>query len=386
MTKGWSFGALTEALKSGAFTNSSEKPNIGEMPVVDSLSNIVLPFKSGSGSSGLSVMGPTDKHKSGIYHSSGTLPNNALSSFAKFELPTGSVSFGILRSDTGNSLGYGLMDGDSLVSQYVKSTGVHKFAGSLYSTALTLGSKDTSATGSGSAQVTLKPIDDLNFTLSHKTRTWKFGQGTIDAGEIEYLSGDMGVLKCKLLGAAWDKESTAGLQVVLVRDGASTIFRATRPDKTHVTQMKAALVTGDQSVARWMVGGNTDFLQLKNYGPDDALVLTNGGIKTENGPIVASKYVGAGGADGARINSDGNVYGSVWNNWYLKTYIDNKVSENINNTNNRLQDIRWANQRRATPGGWSEPLTGINGDGTNARTSDLQFYKVSTGWITAGFV
>lgn len=387
-TKGWSFGALTDALRSAAFVNASTAPKVGEIPIIDAGSNLVIPYAAGNNASaGLTVKGASsnsyDARLVQVNQADGSVPTNWFPALLQFNAGTDNCAFGIIRATGPNSLGYGISNNGVMIHQYMKATGRHKLAGNIYTGEINFGPQDTSTTGQGTVQASIRATSNNSFTMRHQSHAWTFNS----AGGIEFgsVAGDEGIAAVRVQPPAgnWESgnSSACGLQIDLTGASASTIWRATVWGTGHISWMNAAN-SGTPS-ARWYVGNNNNFLAFNATGADGALTLSQGGFQTGNGSIIASNYIRAGGGSSV-LHPDANLEGPIWGG-YLSNWINNQIASINSEVNNRIHEMRWLNERRASPGGRHQPLTGIDGNGDNAVTSDLQYFKNSSGWVTFGW-
>lgn len=387
-TKGWSFGALTDALKQTAFTDSSVNAVAGQIPILDPNANLLLPSTAVAGGNGLIVNGPTSDYRlslGNIRDSSGAMPQNWFNASLNFKAGADSVDFGLVRSTGPSSLGYGIANNGVVVHQYMKATGRHKLAGNIYTSELNFGPQDTSTTGQGTVQMNIKPTSNTSFTIRHQSHAWTFNdRGGIEVGALDG-SESIGAIRVQPAGGTWEDGNAkpCGLQIDLSGSSASTIFKATLWGTSHVTWMNAAY-SGNVPTARWYCGNPSKFLAFTDRGSEDGvLLLSQGGFTCGNGSIVASNYIRGGGGSSV-MHPDANLEGPIWGG-YLSNWINNQIAGINNEMNNRIHEMRWLNERRASPGGRHQPITGIDGNGDNAVTSDLQYYKNSTGWVTFGW-
>lgn len=394
-TKGWSFGALTDALRSAAFVDASAVPKVGEIPIIDAGSNLVIPYATGNyASAGLTVKGAIgnsyDVRLVQTNQSDGSVPTNWFPALLQFNVGTDNCAFGIVRATGLNSLGYGISNNGVVVHQYMKATGRHKLDGNIYTGELNLGPQDTSTTGQGTVQASIRATSDSSFLIRHQSHAWTFNSaGGIDFGSVTG-SESIAAVRVQPPGGNWESgNSTAcGLQIDLTGASVSTIWRATVWGSGHISWMNAA--NSGAPSARWYVGNNDNFLAFKSTGGDGALTLSQGGFQTSNGSIVASAYVRAGGGTSV-FHPDANLEGPVWGG-YLSNWLNNQIAAINSEVNNRVNDMRFANTRGFDNSGGDTFLgavvSGVGDFGANdgyGTISDLQYYKNSTGWVTAGF-
>lgn len=386
-TKGWSFGALTAALKSAAFIDASANPAPGQIPYLDPNANLLLPNSAAAGGNGFIVNGPSSQYKTfvgNVKDTGGLVPNNWFSQMFQATIDTDKVEFGIVRATGNAAIGYGIAQNGVMVYQYMKATARHKMAGIVYMRELQIGVDDTSTTSNGSTQAYLK-VDGTQISMGNKAHQWGFtANGGIAAGAVVGNESDAG-LRCQPNGGGWESWQSVpvGLQVDLTGSSASTIWRATLWGNRHVASMQAAY-SGNTCVSRWVSGGKV--LVLADGIDDGSLSLESGGISA-GGNIIAGGIVMAGNGSGI-LFQDGNINGPMWGNNYLSNWLNNKFNARDNEINNRVHDMRFVNQRRIEQEMLSNVVTGIGDFGASdgyGWASDLQFYKNSTGWVTVGW-
>lgn len=386
-TKGWSFGALVDALRSAAFVNASTLPTFGEIPIVDNNGNLILPFANKKDTNGFVVAGQKSTYNIDLKQvqlADGSLPINWFSSILQFNVGANNATFGLVRATGDNTLGYGIANNGVMIHQYLKETGRHKLAGNLYTQEVNLGPQDTNTTGQGTVQFNLKPLDNTSFTIRHQAHAWTFNS----AGGMEFgaLNGSesLGAVRVTPQGGSWDEATArpAGLQVDLSGANASTIFKSTLWGTAHVTWMSAAY-SGGWAQARWSVGNAGMYLHFSAQEHDGTLTLSRGGLNVATGSIIARNFVRAGGGSSV-LHPDGNIEGPVWGG-YLNNYI-NRVAVTAVRLAGRVA-VRDTGGRIDLPSG--AMYTGMAGANYNpdfwGAYSTLQYF-VNGGWVNAGTV
>lgn len=386
-TKGWSFGALVDALKQTAFTDSSVNAVAGQIPILDPNANLLLPSTAVPGGNGLIINGPSTDFRitlGNIRDPTGATLQNWFPASLNFKVGTDTAAFGIVRGVGSVSLGYGITNNDVMVHQYLKAAGRHKLAGNLYTQEINLGPLDTNTVGQGVVQFNLKPVDNTSFTIRHQAHAWTFNS----AGGMEFgnLNGSesLGAVRVTPQGGSWDEATArpAGLQVDLSGANAATIFKSTLWGTAHVTWMSAAY-SGGWAQARWSVGNAGMYLHFSAQEHDGTMTLSRGGFNVATGSIVARNFVRAGGGSSI-LHPDGNIEGPIWGG-YLNNYI-NRVTVTAVRLAGRVA-VRDTGGRIDLPSG--AMYTGMAGANYNpdfwGAYSTLQYF-VNGGWVNAGTV
>lgn len=140
-------------------------------------------------------------------------------------------------------------------------------------------------------------------------------------------------------------------------------------------------------------GGGAGGFRFRNVNAPNTVQTSEWNMDGASGNFSASGNIYAHGAiyagDGSGILSgDGNTYGSVWGGW-LSAWLSARFGERDNNINNRFREVRAVNQRQInnTNGPLGGFVTGVGDFGANdgyAWISDLQLYKDSAGWVQCG--
>lgn len=328
-TKGWSFGALVDALKQTAFTDSSVNAVAGQIPILDPNANLLLPSTAVAGGNGLIISGPSPDYRlslGNIRDSTGAAtPQNWFPASLNFKVGTDTADFGLIRSNGPVAWGYGIAQNGSAVYQYRKNSGRHKFVGTILSSRLSLGIASNDVTNDGTEQFYITPNGASSTNFGHTTHTWNLGaSGTINAGIID--GGDINAgIRCQPTGGSWEDwtKLPAGVQVDLNGASASVIARATLWGNRHVASFTAAF-TNNTSTARINAGGAT--LTMLDNDSDSTLSLGKGGF-TAAGSITAGGYV-RGGWGSSIMHPDGNIEGSIWGG-YLRNWIGNNFCQAV---------------------------------------------------------
>lgn len=324
-TKGWSFGALTDALRSAAFVDASVTPTFGEIPVINTAGSLVIPYANKNSNNGLVVNGPKDYYPIQLYQiqqGNGSIPTNWFSSLLQFNSGSGNnCAFGIVRGEADNALGYALAQDGVMRHQYFKGTGRHKISGNIYTQEINLGPQDTSSTGQGTVYLNIKPEGANSFTMRHQSHAWTFSvHGTINGGSISGNEVQAG-LRVQPDSGSWEEwiSKPAGLQVDLTGASAAVMVRSTLWGNRHVSSIVSAFAN-NQCTIRTYAGG-TVLTQVDNNG-DETLTLNKGGMRMP-GSLTAA-YVRSGNGSSI-LHPDGNIEGSQWggylNNWIYKNFV-----------------------------------------------------------------
>lgn len=386
-TKGWSFGALTDALKSAAFLNAGSQS--GQVPVIDSgTQRVTVAAGAGSQLSGFQAQGIEQNDVFLI--SFANRPVFGYTGSVQFNWYSNQVSFGLARGSGTDAIGYAFAFNGNPRYVFDNNSNSHKFFGNVYSLSdIVIG---RAATTSGFNVTTsdlfrISAVNATNFTLAHTSRTWSFGNdGSITP--VGTLGGDSatGAIVCTPTpGSSWDSWNarSSGLQINLTGTNVSTGVKFTLWGTSEVASIQGAY-SGGRAILR-LSSASGPYMSIGADSGNNAFIFSGGGINV-GGNIVASGAVLLNGGTG-QMTTDGNLYGSVWGNQYLSAWLNNSINILNSGLNERLNDVRWANERRANAGGRHQPITGLDGNGDNAVTSDLQGYRASAGgWYTFGWV
>lgn len=375
-TKGWSFGALTDALRSAAFTETGN--GVGRIPVITPAGNLFI-NPNNTTSNGVYVAG-ADSNQIGIWQSrvNSDTPKNGFANMLECKWQAAYMNFGILRGTDASSLGYAIDWNGQQQYMYRGAESRHKLRGSVHSTKFEIGPQDVTTTGGGEVWASLQSPSETQITLKHQSHAWTFNS----AGGIEFgsVAGNAGIAAVRVQPPSgnWESgnSSACGLQIDLTGANASTIWRATVWGSGHISWMNAA--NSGTPTARWYVGNNDNFLTFSATGIDGALTLSNGGFRTNNGSIVASTYVRAGGGSSV-MHPDGNLEGPIWGG-YLSNWINSNFCKAVRLWGRTV--IRDSGGRVELPAGCV--YVGMSGSNYNPETwasyAQVQ-YLIGSNWV-----
>lgn len=325
-TRGWSFGALVNALKSAAFLNASTTPVTGEIPVVDSANNIVLPQSAVTGMHGLTIQNTyPDSVAAVVQNHSGTsasTPPNAFTSCLRLKWHGKVYENGVIRSADTNILGYGhAVDGVQRYT-YLSSPGRHKMQGNVYAQSFTIGPSAPETTNGGTTWVSFNgAANNLNISVGGANYGFNSTGGITVPGAG---TKDTAAVTATPWAGSWDdtwNNTAPALQVNLNNASASSIFRATLWGTSHVVRMAAAY-TENKCAANLRVGGLNvwfdDVVHQNAFRVENA--SANAGIKAQG---TIQSVFGNVQAGNAVFYQDGNLSGSRWGGGYLYDFMIN---------------------------------------------------------------
>lgn len=384
-TKGWSFGALTDALKSAAFVDTGQAP--AQVPLISS--------------TGMLPVGPLASQLTGFYArgqeqndvylwTNGNRPiNDMVGSFQASWYAT-NLNLGIIRGAGVDSLGYAFNYGAAIRYHYHGPSAQHRFTGDMIgSQRLVLGNLPNTYNVGINEKFNITSTGNTEFTMSHQGRTWRFdGNGGIDATDGGgQIAGNSGGFRCIPGAGGWDnwRDRAPAIQVDLQGSSAATGIRWTLWNTGHVAAIQAAY-SSNRNLLRIMSGSGP--ILTVGQASDNAFTFDNGGLTVTGGNVVSNGVVISGGAGGAQLQADGNIAGSLWGG-NLYNWTNGQLAARDNNINNRFRESRIINIRQIgqhinTQGF----VTGVGDFGSNdgyCWIGDLQLFKDSVGWQTVVF-
>ena len=391
--KGWSFGALTDALGSAAFVNASLNPVNGEIPIVDNSFNMVLPYGAGiKASNGLVIKGPSPDYNAffgQLQNADGSYPSNDISSSVNFKAGTDNTAFGIIRGTGPVALGFAIKFNDLFTIKWMKQANRLTVGGGVYATRYDLGNVAASSVDLGTTKGYLM-YESGGISLGSSGAQWQYtNNGMIYLNGQLYGTDSDGMLKGKTQGGSWEQWNAvpAGLQVDMNKDQAHTIVRGTVWGTAHVVALVGAHTSG-RPVARLHAG--TNYFTLTEEASDNTFTLSRGGMYAP-GSIVAGSFIKAGNG-GSTMHQDGNIEGPLWGG-YLSNWINNNLSNVWNGINARITQVRLSGRNIIGDTGGRMDLpsgavyTGMSGANYDPRIwgawSQIQ-YLVNGQWINVG--
>lgn len=305
-TKGWSFGALTDALKSAAFLDAGQAP--GQVVVVSA--------------AGMATVGPVVGSMTGFYArgqeqndvylwSNGSRPINDMVGAFQASWYAQQINLGLVRGKGTDSLGYAFNMNGSIRHHYHSPSGQHRLSGDIVGSGrLVLGNLPNTYNGGISEKFSLVSTGTNEFTMSHQSRTWKFtASGTIDtSGSV--TAGNEGALRCLPGAGSWDnwRDRAPAVQVDLQGSSASGGLRFTLWGTGHVGVIQAAY-SGNRNIMRFeSASGPT--MTIGQAG-DGGVTIDNGGLTVTGGAIISAGQVRAGNGS-AYMETNGNITGPLW--------------------------------------------------------------------------
>lgn len=393
MAKGWSFGALTDALRSAAFVNTGT--NVGEVmligsygfgrkniPIIASLDMANYAFSAGEmlyvnsnnitnrpagmnnivGNQAIriQVVSLADNTVTLLVTNGAEraylVTRNGDRSFATGQIPTSYN--GTMDIPSANVFNLGGTGADNFVTIFMpNNTGTSKayiqYDGKVNQMYLSSGGNGRLTLGGDGTLVS-----DNRFVSNNGVSTF-WG---INADEF-YTQGKPGSrigMNQQGLHLGWNEDnapSSGATALINNQGGGQGGFRFRNVNAANTVQ-----------TAEWrMDGGNGNFIA--------------------SGSLFAVSRVHAGNGS-SFMQEDGNLYGGAYGG-YLTTWVNNNVNNLNNNINNRFREVRAVNQRQVnnTQGPLGGFLTGLGDFGANdgyCWISDLQLFKDSSGWVQCG--
>lgn len=319
-TKGWSFGALTDALKSSAFLDAGQAAGqvlliaASNRAQVDGVTNVDTGFRAAG----------VEQNDVSLYSVGARAANSATARLAMNWYATNTTLEHVRGAGT-DSLGFAMRyngvkklhyqpSGDRLVSS----------AKDLFSTGgLVLGSQsnaDVTAAYSDWFRITARTA--TSFALIHTAKTWEFSAGGgIQVNTPLTVDANTGALDVAPNSGAWDSWSTinSAVHVRLTGAGASTGVKFQVPGTANVAAIQGAY-SGGRGMLRLVSGSGPSYM-LGGSG-NSTHTFAGGGLTCDSN-IVSAGTVYTGGGSGF-VTSDGNVNGSAWGG-YLSNWLNTNV-------------------------------------------------------------
>lgn len=320
-TKGWSFGALTDALKSAAFVDTGQAP--AQVPLISS--------------TGMLPVGPLASQLTGFYArgqeqndvylwTNGNRPiNDMVGSFQASWYAT-NLNLGIIRGAGVDSLGYAFNYGAAVRYHYHGPSAQHRFTGDMVgSQRLVLGGLPNTYKDGITEKFALASTANTEFTMSHQSRTWKFtANGTIDtSGSV--TAGNEGALRCLPGAGGWDnwRDRAPAVQVDLQGSSASGGIRFTLWGTGHVGVIQAAY-SGNRNIMRFE-SASGPIMTIGQAG-DGGVTIDNGGLTVTGGAIISAGQVRAGNGS-AVMETNGNITGTLWGGNIYNWIVNNAMTD-----------------------------------------------------------
>lgn len=399
MAKGWSFGALTAALKSSAFIDTTAVAG-------DAVGNVMSVGFVGIGRTGLGVVGSvnltTYRWHLGecIYVNSNNISYDNAATAGKFRWSNSAVRISCIA--VADSVWTLLMQ-DSTYFYIVTINGnSNPFGFDVKQVAVSNGANDMNIY---QGTVNVGPSDYSTIFLKGTGGNQAYVQYDAKSGQMYIAGGGSNTGRITIAGDG----TTTSDQRFIGRNGVSEFWGCSAGE--FYTQGKpgsrigmnqqgvhigwnedGAPSSGATAFVNNQGGGQGGFRFRNVNAPNTAQTAewrmdgANGNfISSGNVMAVAKCYAGNGASFFAE---DGNSYGGVWGGW-LSNWLSARLGERDSNINNRFREVRAVNQRQVnnTNGPLGGFLTGLGDFGANdgyAWISDLQLYKDSAGWVQCG--
>lgn len=334
-TKGWSFGALTDALKSAAFLDAGQ--SAGQVALIDT-NNRVTAAGIANVYTGFRAAGVEQNDV--FLYSSGNRAVNGVTGELSFNWYNTTTKFQHLRGAGTDSLGFNIAWSGTKKIHYQSSSNRVVANADLFSTnGLVIGSQstnDTNAVYSDWFRVTANSATE--FILRHTGRQWRFASygGIVADSRLSGGAGDAFV-RAMVGSGDWNtwRSRAPMVQVDLDGYGASTGLKFTQWGVAEVASISAANSgSASGAVATLEFNAGTTSLYLSGTNSNNTLTLSTGGF-TAAGSLVAGGTVYAGGGS-AHLTTDGNTYGTTWGG-YLSSWLSNAF-------NNVVKDVRYGGE------------------------------------------
>lgn len=306
-TKGWSFGALTDALKSAAFLDAGQAP--GQVVVVSAAGMATV----GPGDGALTGYCAKGRESNDVYLlSNGSRAINGMVGSFQVNWSEQQINLGLIRGGGTDSLGYAFNMNGTIRHHYHSPSGQHRLSGDIVGSGrLVLGNLPNTYNGGISEKFSLVSTGTNEFTMSHQGRTWRFdGNGGIDATAGGIIAGNSGGFRCIPRPGGWEDwfDRAPAIQVDLQGSSASTGIRWTLWNTGHVAAIQAANTDGRNILRLNSSSGPTVTIgQTGNNG----VTIDNAGL-TVTGDVISNGLVRSGGASGAQYEGNGNIVGAIW--------------------------------------------------------------------------
>lgn len=390
-TKGWSFGALTDALKSAAFVDAGKVS--GTALLIDgynraSVDGVLNNF------SGFRAIGVEQNDVQLM--SNGSRPSNGVTGELNFSWYSTSTKLQHLRGAGTDSLGFNIAWSGVKKIHYQASSNKVVVNGDVFTPGggLVIGSQTTNDTNAVySDWFRLSANSATSFALQHTGRQWNFTSygGIYAPTPLNGGAGDA-FIRAAVGAGGWDDWMSRApmVQVDLQGTSASTGLKFTLWGTTEVAAISAAYAGGTVPTLEIRAGSST--LYLNNNTDNNTLTLSKGGFSTASGYNIVSGGIVYGGGGSSYMGTDGNIIGPLWGG-ALNAWLANQIASLNNNINNRYREVRFVNIRQVSQQNGNNPnsggiFCGIGDFGANdgyGWVCDLQLFKDSVGWQQAGW-
>lgn len=393
MAKGWSFGALTDALRSAAFVNTGS--NVGEVMTIGTF---------GFGRKNIPIIASLDM--ANYAFSAGEMlyvnNNNITNKPAGMNNMVGSQAVRIQVISLADNTVTLLVTNGAERAYLVTRNGDKSFSTGEISTSF-----------NGQMNLTASNVFNMGGTGGDNYVTMFFlNKANGNKAYIQYAGNTNELYLC----AGPSGRLTLGQDGTLVSDnrfysnnGVSTFWGATsgefytqgkpgsrinmQDQGLHIGWNEDNAPSGGAAAFVNNQGGGSGGFRFRNVNSNNTVQTAEWRMDGGNGNFIASGSVYAAaklysGNGGSFFAEDGNSYGGVWGG-YLSTWLSNNINNLTSNINNRFREVRAVNQRQVnnTNGPLGGFLTGLGDFGANdgyAWISDLQLFKDSSGWVQCG--
>lgn len=393
MAKGWSFGALTDALRSAAFVNTGS--NVGEVMTVGTF---------GFGRKNIPIIASLDM--ANYAFSAGEMlyvnNNSIINKPAGMNNMTGSQAVRIqvisLADNTVTLLVTNGAERTYIVTRYGDrsfNTGQvsSAFNGTMDMTAaqvFNLGgnSSDNFVTlfmlnKASAAKAYIQysgAVNELYLCSGGGGRLTLGGDGTLVSDSLFYSNnGNSNFWGC--ISGEFYTQGKPGSRINMQQQGL------------HIGWNEDGAPSSGASAFVNNQGGGTGGFRFRNVNSSNQVQTGEwrmdgaSGNFISSGDILAVKRLYSGNG-GSFMQEDGNLYGGAYGG-YLTTWISNNVNALNNNINNRFREVRAVNQRQVSRtngpvGGFLTGLGDFGSDDGYCWISDLQLFKDSAGWVQCG--
>lgn len=334
-TKGWSFGALTDALKSAAFLDAGQ--SAGQVALIDTnnrvtaagITNVYTGFRAAG----------VEQNDVFLY-SSGNRAINGVTGELSFNWYNTTTKFQHLRGNSTDSIGFNIAWSGTKKIHYQASSNKIVANGDLFSTnGLVIGSQstnDTNAVYSDWFRVTANSATE--FILRHTGRQWRFTPygGIVADTRLSGGAGDAFV-RAMVGSGDWNtwRSRAPMVQVDLDGYGASTGLKFTQWGVAEIASISAANSgSAGSAVATMEFNAGTTSLYLSGASSNNTITLNTGGMTVATNLVAGNIVYGGGGS--SYMGTDGNIIGSIWGG-ALNAWLNNSF-------NNVVRDVRYGGE------------------------------------------
>lgn len=306
--KGWSFGALTDALKTAAFVDTGSAAN--QIPVISAAN--VLTVSAGAAASGFKVAGSTTS----VELVTQTTPAaNSIAAMIRAISGANTILFG---ATTGVD-GYATSFNGSVSLKYDNSTKAHTTLGGLNAGGTLSIGVNPPATVNGaftpSVSIQANAVNEAAVVMPNG-RSWTFkANGEMNwTGGIDNSGDNVGIRMRPPVGSFADWTSRgAALQVDIAgADQAAAAVRFTQVGVRNVGVLMAAVSGGNNQIRiqTGQVAAGTAYIQTDAGGSGKIHNFVGGALWGDNDIVATNRCIAGGG--GGILNTDGQISGNAW--------------------------------------------------------------------------